>query len=326
MLVAADIGGTNARFAWFRRADDDLVFERADSLATTHFADPVDLVAAFVADQGVEGLALAVAGPVLDGVAHGSNLPWDVAATTLGERFDCPVHLANDLEAIARYVPAARSDELVPLQEGVPVPHGPIGVIAPGTGMGQAMLLDNGNGRLRAYPSEAGHIDFAANDELQDSWLCHLRQRHGHVSLERACSGSALPVLYDFLAGDDTAAPDPDVAARIAAAADAAPLIVEAALNRSCPVCALALGTFIDILGAAAGNLGLQIVATGGVVLAGGIPPRILPALRAPRFLHAFNAKGRFAELTRRLPVRVLLTDDAGVRGAAHIYADRASL
>jgi len=108
-----------------------------------------------------------------------------------------------------------------------------------------------------------------------------------------------------------------DIAAQIVAAEDAAPIIAQAALDDTCPVCVSTLQMFVDILAAAAGNLALQIVATGGIVLAGGIPPRILPVLRQRRFLRAFSHKGRFTHLTERIPVAVLLNESAGLTGAA---------
>jgi len=306
MFIAADIGGTNSRFGLY---DQHVGVEppvRTANLATAAAADAGDLVAEFAGSDGFEALSLAVAGAVVDGHARGSNLPWDVHEQALRDRFACPVRLLNDLEAIANFVPHAGTGEMETLQAGHPVAGGPIGVIAPGTGIGEAMLFA-GDGGYRAMPAEAGHIDFAPNDARQDAWLAHLRADHGHVSLERACSGKA----HSELAAND------DVAAQIASAVDAAPAITQAALDDACPVCAVTLEMFVDILGAAAGNLALQIVATGGIVLAGGIPPRILPALRQERFLRAFTHKGRFAE---RTPVAVLLNESAGVTGAALVH------
>jgi glucokinase len=319
MFIAADVGGTNARFGLYDSHAEDTTPVRTATLATTAAADAGDLVAAFAGGDRFEALSLAVAGAVVDGRARGSNLPWDIHEQALRDRFACPVRLLNDLEAIANFVPHATTDELESLQAGTPVSGGPIGVIAPGTGLGEAMLFA-GDGGYRAMPAEAGHIDFAPNDARQDAWLTHLRKRYGHVSLERACSGSSLPRMYEFMQAQSGLGADPDVAAQIATAADAAPLIAQAALADACPVCGATLEMFVDILAAAAGNLALQIVATGGIVLAGGIPPRILPALREPRFLRAFTHKGRFTHLAERIPVAVLLNENAGLTGAALMH------
>jgi len=316
MFIAADIGGTNARFGLYDPRSTDATPVRTAILATTVANDPGDLVAEFAGGDRFEALSLAVAGAIVDGRARGSNLPWDIRAQALRERFACPVRLLNDLEAIANFVPYAGVDELEVLQAGRRVSGGPIGVIAPGTGIGEAMLFAGDHG-YRAMPAEAGHIDFAPNDARQDAWLAHLREEHGHVSLERACSGNSLPPMYAFMRAHSGLMSDGEIAAQIAATVDAAPLIAQAGLDDACPVCAATLEMFVDILGAAAGNLALQIVATGGVVLAGGIPPRILPALRRQRFLRAFRDKGRFSHLTERIPVAVLLNENAGLTGAA---------
>jgi glucokinase len=59
-------------------------------------------------------------------------------------------------------------------------------------------------------------------------------------------------------------------------------------------------------------------MAAGGVYLGGGIPPKILPALKEGSFLQAFKAKGRFADFLARIPVHVILNDKAALLGAAH--------
>lgn len=316
MFIAGDIGGTNARFGLYDPSAGDATPVRTASLATQHAKNLGDLVAEFADSDSFEALSVAVAGAVVDGSARGSNLPWDVDELALRERFACPVRLLNDLEAIANFVPHATADEIQVLQVGSRVAGGAIGVIAPGTGIGEAMLFARG-GSYRAAPSEAGHIDFAPNDARQDAWLACLRERHGRVSLERACSGASLPAMYAFMREHAGLVASADVAETLATAVDAAPVITQAALSEKCPVCAATLEMFVDILGAAAGNLGLQIVATGGIVLAGGIAPRILPALRGPRFLQAFRHKGRFTHLAERIPVSVLLNENAGISGAA---------
>src|SRR5262249_5186403 len=139
-----------------------------------------------------------------------------------------------------------------------------------------------------------------------------------HVSYEHACSGSGIPHLYDYLQHAGAAAASPEVAARVAAAEDRTPLILQAALDseQPCPLCAATLQMFVSILGAEAGNLALKALAPGGVYLGGGIPPRILPALAEGRFCEAFQRKGRLAELLARVPIHVI-TNNVALIGAA---------
>lgn len=315
MILAGDIGGTKTLLGLFTDAHGP-----RQPLDLREYPTRTDLPPQILIEEFLEGReprcgVIGVAGAVLDGAAEGSNLPWAVRQEALERVLGAPVRLVNDLEAIANWVPHLEPGELHPLQEGRPQERAPIGVIAPGTGMGEAILVWQ-ESEYRALPSEAGHVDFAPGDELQDGYLRFLRERFGHVSLERACSGASMPLLLEHLVAEGRAAPAPAVRERLAAAADPTPVIVGAALEQECAACRLALETFVDMLGAAAGNLALQIVALGGIVLAGGVVPRILPLLDQ-RFLRAFRHKGRFAELMHRIPVRALIDDRAALRGAA---------
>jgi glucokinase len=82
-----------------------------------------------------------------------------------------------------------------------------------------------------------------------------------------------------------------------------------------------ALDMFTEAYGAAAGNLALTAVTTGGVYVGGGIAPRIIPALEKGLFVAAFNAKGPMRDLMERMPVHVILNSQSGLLGAA-VYAN----
>jgi glucokinase len=143
-------------------------------------------------------------------------------------------------------------------------------------------------------------------------------QRFEHVSYERVCSGRGLPHIYAFLKEIGHAEEPAWLAARLATAGDSTPVIVEAALgHRPCDLCHAALTTFVSVLGAEAGNLTLKVLATGGVYLGGGIPPRILPVIGSAHFTEAFRRKGRFVEFLDRVPVHVILNAKVGLLGAA---------
>lgn len=316
MYLAGDVGGTKTLLGLFTPGDGPRRPLETRSYPTVPDDPPDRVVRRFLDGRPVEGVVLGVAGAVLDGRAGGSNLPWQIDEEALADAAGAPARLINDLEAIAAFVPRLSPDDVVRLQEGRPEAGGAMAVIAPGTGMGEAMLVCV-DGRYRPLRSEAGHVDFAPNDDLQDAYLRWLRARHGHVSLERACSGAAIPELLEFLVQEDHASPSPEVAAELAGAADPTPLIVDAALAERCPACVRTLDVFAAMLGAAAGDLALQIVATGGVYLGGGIPPRIVPVLRDAGFLDAFRHKGRFRALMERIPVRVIDDDRTGLWGAA---------
>lgn len=316
IYLAGDIGGTKSLLGLFTVEGGPRAPLRDAIVTTSGYPSAEALVGEFLEGQRIEGGMLAVAGPVVGDHTPGSTLPWDIDHTPLRAAVNGPLELMNDLEATATFVPHLRDGEIEMLHDVPSSSDGAVGVVAPGTGIGEAFLVRTAAGTI-AVASEAGHIDFAPNGELQTEYLVFLRQRFGHVSLERACSGSSMPLLYEFLSLSGRATADREVAAAIAQADDSTPTILQSGLSGTCEVCGLALDTFVAMLGAAAGNLALQIVATGGIYLGGGIPPRILPALRRPVFLDAFTGKGRFEELVRKMPVGVILEPRAAFFGAA---------
>jgi glucokinase len=321
MLIAGDIGGTKTLLALYsaaRGAREPLVEKEYPSAA---FPGLEQMVRIFLTETGATARAACfdVAGPVLAGHAKLTNLPWILDETALAAGLGLErVILLNDLQAVAYAVPRLEPRELHVLNVGRPMPTGPIAVIAPGTGLGEAFLIWSG----RAYvpcASEGGHADFApASAEQADLWR-YVAQRYGHVAYERVCSGSGIPNIVDFLRDQAGLAESADLAASLAAARDRTPLIVHAAMKaaEANPLCVRAIDLFIEILAAEAGNLALKVLATGGVYLAGGMPLRVLPRLDDPRFMRAFTGKGRFAGLLGDIPVSVVRTGAAALLGAA---------
>jgi glucokinase len=228
------------------------------------------------------------------------------------------VTLLNDLEAIANAVPILEADDVAVLNAGTSIPGGAMAVIAPGTGLGEAFLVWEGT-RYEAHPSEGGHASFAPTSAGELAMLTYLMERHGHVSFERVCSGIGIPNIYAYFRDVVHNGGNPAVAAQIAAAADPTPIIVNTALDpaQPCPACTATLEQFVRILGAECGNLALKVLATAGVYIGGGIPPRILTALRNPAFLAAFCNKGRFGDLLIQMPIKVILNPKTALFGAA---------
>jgi glucokinase len=322
MLLAGDIGGTKTDLAVFS-AEGGLRKPLAQKrFPSADYGSLAVMAQEFLAEVGqeVDSACFAVAGPVVAGHARLTNLPWVVAEEDLGKELKLgPVKLLNDLEAIANAVPHLGPADLHALNPGKPAPGGAIAVIAPGTGLGEAFLTWDGKG-YQAHPSEGGHTDFGPTDETQLGLLRYLWGRFGHVSYERVGSGIGIPNIYDYLKESGAAPESPGLAEQLAAAEDRTPLIIQGALDEGnpCPLCRSTLEVFVGVLGAEAGNLALKVLATGGVYLAGGIPPRIVKALEGERFLSAFKNKGRFAELLGQVPVFVVLEQVALLGAAAH--------
>jgi glucokinase len=268
--------------------------------------------------RGVTAACFGVAGPVVDGAAQITNLPWRIEAAALSAQVAVPVALLNDLQATALgalVLPASAFAVLRPA--AAPAPGATIAVIAPGTGLGESLLIHDGV-RYRALPSEGGHADFAPGTDEEIALLHHLRGLHGgHVSYERVLSGHGIGDLYGFVRAS-SGTPEPAWLTAELAAGDRNAVISHVALAGRDPACVRALDMFVEVLGAEAGNLALRGLASGGVVLGGGIPPKILPALQQRRFLDRFTAKGRLSAWTAGLGVRVTLEPRAALFGAAH--------
>lgn len=321
MLLAGDIGGTKTNLA----ICDPEIGPREPlveaTLASAEFPSLEALVDSFIStvEFKITRACFGVAGPVVGGRATITNLPWIMDERQLAESLSVTsVRLLNDLESIAYAIPRLEPHDLHMVNEGRAASKGAIAVIAPGTGLGEAFLTWEQD-RYCAHPSEGGHADFAPTDVLELGLLRYLWDRYEHVSYERVCSGLGLPNIYAYLKASGYADEPTWLADRLAQAQDATPVIVNNALHQDerCALCEGTLRTFVSILGAEAGNLALKTLATGGVYLGGGIPPRILPALDRSNFMRAFCDKGRFRELMTHIPVRVILNSRAPLMGAA---------
>jgi len=319
MLLAGDIGGTKTDLAVYSTEAGPRAPLAQGEYRSGHYPSLEALVREFLAGTSlpVTWACFDVAGPVIKGRARVTNLPWEIDESALGDALNLrAVHLLNDLEAVARAVPALLAEDLVTLNAGQPVAGGAIAVIAPGTGLGEAFLAWDGTG-YRAFPSEGGHADFAPTTESEAGLMTALLHRYAHVSTERVCSGRGLVTIYDYLRAAGVAPEGPGLSGLLAAAEDRAPIIAEAGLREPPdPLCAAAIAMFVNILGAKAGNLALTVLATGGVYLAGGMPLHLLPALRGEGFMQAFTHKGRLSDLMQRMPVHVVVRK-AALFGAA---------
>ena len=319
MLLAGDIGGTKTHLAIYtleKGPRAPLVEARFPSDDYPHLED---IALEFLAERvhEITHACFGVAGPVVKGHVKTTNLPWEMDERALCSALQVQqVYLLNDLESVANAVPALQSEDLFMLNEGQAMPGGAIGIVAPGTGLGEGFLTWDGE-RYLAHPSEGGHTDFGPNTETEFELARYWSSRKGHVSYEHVCSGLGIANIYQFFK-DTGYASEPDwLAAQLAAAEDPTPIIVTTAQEQDVPLCTATLETFVGILGAEAANMALTVLATAGVYLGGGIPPRILPSLQSGRFMQAFTNKGRFASLLQRVPVKVILNPNAGLMGAA---------
>lgn len=323
MLLAGDIGGTKTVLALFSVQENEDGIVRHPVLERTFPSQQYQslelIIDEFLRDNEyhITAGSFGVAGPVVAGRAQVTNLPWVIEAVAIGERFGFDVHLLNDLEAVASAVPYLSGADLVTLNEGQAVERGAIGVIAPGTGLGEGFLVWNGR-RYEAHPSEGGHCAFGPTTPLQLEMLNYWLPRMGHVSYERVCSGLGIPNIYTFLRETGRYEEPEWLHDALAAAGDMTPVIVNAAVAGEAEICEATLELFMEILGDQAGNLALTVLATGGIYMGGGIPPRILPQLQKGPLMKFFVDKGRFTEMMKRIPFQVIFNPKTALFGAAY--------
>lgn len=324
VIIAGDIGGTKCNLAAFREAGRELRLLTRQRYATGEHSSFEAILQSFCAtirselrDSGLDpirAMGLGVPGTVVDGRLYALNLPWAVERASLASVLHLHlknVLLLNDLVATAFGLDKLSADDFFPLNQGIGDPHGNKAVIAAGTGLGEAVLYWDGR-RHRAAPSEGGSADFAPRDEREVRLLLFLKQHLSRVSCEDIFSGRGFRKLHEFL--------DPRVIHSTFAEREStsASEITQNAFEKTCPVCVQVLNWWIDAFGAEAGNLALRVLAYGGVFLAGGIAIKILPMLKVSSFCRSFASKGPMTKILSRIPISVILNEDAPLLGAAH--------
>jgi len=311
-VLVGDVGGTNARFALARRTEAGFSLERHQSFPAEQVPSFLEAVRAFIdgCEDTPTGGVLAVAGPVIDGEVDLTNSPWRISEAELVRLGQGSIRLINDFEALAWGAPLVPVDELARL--GGPdrgSPNAALAVVGPGTGFGVSTLARDARGREIALPAEGGHISFAPTDDVEDEILRILRARFGRVSVERLICGPGLVTLHGVLA---------QIEGRRAELTEPAAITAQA-LDDSASHAAATLTRFCGILGAVAGDIALITGARGGVYVAGGIAPRILPFLQASPFRARFDGKGRYEAYMKAIPTRVILHKHAALLGAARV-------
>jgi glucokinase len=295
-LIVADIGGTNARFAL--AVGDALQQVRVYRCAD--YATPEDAIRAYLKQSGVAQVAamcLAIAGPVSEDLIKLTNSHWRFRRAALEEALGFPVKVINDFTAQALCLDHLAADELRWL--GVPRPAGgqTRAVLGPGTGLGVAALLPDG----AVLASEGGHIAFAPTDPHQLQLLQTLWQRHPRISVERLLSGPGLENLY--WANARLQGEEKNLTAEEISAAETDPL------------CRRAVGDFLDMLAAVAGDLALLFWSADGVYLSGGVLPRLRKFLDPQRFRQRFEDKGRFRDFCATVPIALVEAEHPGLLG-----------
>lgn len=312
-LIAADVGGTNARLALVRVDDRTPTVERYAKYACAEYPGLGAILQDFLDSTGAHDAipcAIACAGYVLDDVVSNTNLPWKIRLAELrGQLGLAELFFVNDFTAIAYGTIYLRASDIFPIARVADPTQGPTLVVGPGTGLGAAVRIHGADGPF-VLPTEAGHGALAPTTDLEIEVLRRLLRNATHVATEQILSGPGLTNLYRTIAairGGDAAALSPAQ-------------ITRAALEHAEPIALESLGVFCAWLGSVVGNLVLQTGARGGVYLAGGILPRFREFLLRSEFVARFRDKGPERSLLERVSVGLIEQDQLGVLGAAGMY------
>lgn len=320
MILGGDIGGTKCNLAVFQEEGATLhpVFQRR--YATRDFSTFEDLIAHFLRQGAKNGgrqisaAGFGVAGAVVEGRLHANNLPWTLNPSELAQRLDVSLEnivLLNDVVATAWGLDQLPAKDLAVLNRGVPQPNATRALMAVGTGLGEALLVWDGR-HYRVFPSEGGFAGFAPRTDREIQLLTYLKKRLPQVCCEDVLSGRGIRAIHEFL--------DPDVRhpSFDGPGGDSAREISENACAHSCRVCVETLDVWTEAYGSEAGNLALRALAVGGVYVAGGIAPKILSKMQDGAFFRAFRDKTKFSPVLARIPIYVVLNEDAPIWGAAY--------
>jgi glucokinase len=311
--LLGDVGGTNARWAW--QAGPGQPLSHASTLAASDHASISECIAAYLRQHGLPAprdAAFGIATAVTGDAVRMTNHPWSFSIAALRQDIGAErLRVLNDFEALAHAVPLLGESDLMPVGGGQRMAGAAMAVIGAGTGLGVSGLVADGRGGWRVIVGEGGHVTLPAGNAHEASLLAVLRERHGHVSAERALSGPGLVNLYEAHCVLDGEAPEP---------LDPAQVVARAFADRGQPQdahCAAAMKAFAALLGSVAGNLALTLGARGGVFIGGGIVPRLGARFAQLPFRASFEDKGRFRSYLEAIPTMVITAESPALLGAA---------
>ncbi|MDX2254738.1 MAG: glucokinase [Pseudanabaenaceae cyanobacterium bins.39] len=342
ITLSGDIGGTKTLLRLTQKdesANLAILFEqRFISSDYGQFSDLLDdFFAQAQASLGqlptIDHACFGIAGPVSDRRSHQkshqqsqlTNLGWTLDSDRLAADFAiAKVTLINDFVAVGYGVLGLPESDLFTLQQGQRQEQAPIMVIGAGTGLGEAYLTWQGD-RYGVYATEGGHTDFAPRHGLEIELLQYLQKRHERVSVERVVSGMGIVAIYQFLRDRRTTSEHPAIAEQIrrweaGEASEAAAAIADGAIQGD-PLAVQTIQMFLEAYAAEIGNFALKLIPNGGIYIAGGIAPKLLPLINASNFLAIIKSKGRVSPVLEQIPMHIVLNPQVGLIGAM-LYAN----
>lgn len=322
-ILAADIGGTKTSLGLFEVKEDTLSLLRDDTVPSGGSANFEGIVEEFLDSNHVAPsiLSVGVAGPVSNNQVKLTNLSWELDGNQLQRQFGIDrAVLINDLEATAYGLAGLGNEDLATIFEYGKPETGNMAVIAPGTGLGEAGLFWDGSA-YRPFATEGGHSDFAPQTALDLELYNHLTDEIDILCWEHVVSGPGIYRIYCFLRDVKGYREPAWLTENFKNDRNSAAVISHAAMRELDATCIKTMELFVSYMAREAASLVLKHKATGGLLLGGGIPPRIYPLLRKAPFREQFIRNSHMLELLEKVPIKVILNSKAALIGAAYFGA-----
>lgn len=324
-ILAADVGGTKTNIAQFVSQNGKMVLQLEETYTTNHHNSLTEIILDFIKNNNFEKpdrISIGAAGPVVNGTCHTTNIKFKIDVTELSRDLQIDkVYLINDLEATAFGMTEMDDEFMVTMRNGNPSIGGHIAILAPGTGLGEACLFWDGK-YLRPMPSEGGHSEFAPRTDVEFELVKFLQKTYGEIIVwERLVSGPAIYKIYEFLRDVKGYEEQAWLTQKLAEAKDKSAVISETAMSGLCTTCVLAMEMLVDFMARRANNMVLNYKATGGLILAGGIPPRIYNFINKEKIEESFLKCDEMEPLLAGIPIYLNLNSKTALYGAAYYGA-----
>ena len=324
-ILAADVGGTKTNIAQFVSQNGKMVLQLEETYSTNHHNSLTEIILDFIKKNNFEKpdrISIGAAGPVVNGICHTTNIKFKIDVTELSRDLQIDkVYLINDLEATAFGMTEMDDEFMVTMRNGNPSIGGHIAILAPGTGLGEACLFWDGK-YLRPMPSEGGHSEFAPRTDVEFELVKFLQKTYGEIIVwERLVSGPAIYKIYEFLRDVKGYEEQAWLTQKLAEAKDKSAVISETAMSGLCTTCVLAMEMLVDFMARRANNMVLNYKATGGLILAGGIPPRIYNFINKDKIEESFLKCDEMEPLLAGIPIYLNLNSKTALYGAAYYGA-----
>lgn len=324
-ILAADVGGTKTNIAQFVSQNGKMVLQLEETYTTNYHNSLTEIILDFIKKNNFEKpdrISIGAAGPVVNGTCHTTNIKFKIDVTELSRDLQIDkVYLINDLEATAFGMTEMDDEFMVTMRNGNPSIGGHIAILAPGTGLGEACLFWDGK-YLRPMPSEGGHSEFAPRTDVEFELVKFLQKTYGEIIVwERLVSGPAIYKIYEFLRDVKGYEEQAWLTQKLAEAKDKSAVISETAMSGLCTTCVLAMEMLVDFMARRANNMVLNYKATGGLILAGGIPPRIYNFIKKDKIEESFLKCDEMEPLLAGIPIYLNLNSKTALYGAAYYGA-----